>query len=108
MTKQQVKPTPEDHAGEYCFDDRGRPRGGLWLSLADTAKSFGVSVSCVQAWRRETGWLPRFEGIHRGRVHLNVVQVFFWRCDKAFSAGRLRETVQFELPDGYETRGLYV
>ena len=108
MAPKPAKPSPFDHAGEYCFDERGRPRGGLWLDLSDTAKTFGVTVSAVHSWRRDASWLPRFEGLHGGRVFLNVVQVFFWRCEKAVAAGREIESVVFELVDDYETRGLYV
>ena len=105
--RRKPKPGPADHSGEYCFDERGRPKGGLWLNLADCALTFGVSVSAVQAWRRETGWLARFEGMHEGRVFLNVCQVFWWRCEKAVAAGRAVDSVAFELPDDYQERALY-
>ena len=108
MAPKPAKPSPADHAGEYCHDERGRPRGGLWLDLSDTAKTFGVTVGAVHAWRRDASWLPRFEGLHGGRVFLNVVQVFFWRCERAVAAGRGVDSVPFELPDGYQERGLYV
>lgn len=104
----RVTATPADFECEYVFDDTGRPRGGLWLLLPDAAKAFDVSVSTVQAWRRRPDWKPRFEGNIGGRVHLNVVQVFFWLCDRATAAGKPAESVHFELPENYETAGVFL
>jgi hypothetical protein len=104
----RVTATPADFEHEYAFDDTGRPRGGLWLLLPDVAKSFDVSTSTVQAWRRRPDWKPRFEGNIGGRVHVNVVQVFYWLCDRATAAGKPVESVHFELPENYETAGVFL
>ncbi len=102
------KASPASHADEYCFDDKGRPRGGLWLPLAALAECFAVSNSCIQAWRKESTWKPRFEGYIGGRLHFNTVQVAWWRMDKARAAGRDIRTVHFELCRDYETRGVFL
>ena len=104
----RVTATPADFECEYVFDDTGRPRGGLWLLLPDAAKAFDVSVSTVQAWRRRPDWKPRFEGNIGCRVRLNVVQVFYWLCDRATAAGKPAESVHFELPENYETAGVFL
>ncbi len=102
------KASPASHAGEYCYDSTGRPPGGLWLPLDAVAETFGVSNSAVQAWRREASWKPRFEAAVRGRLMFNVVQVLWWRLDKARAAGRDIRSVHFELCDRYETRGVFL
>jgi hypothetical protein len=50
----------------------------------------------------------RFEGNIGGRVHVNVVQVFYWLCDRATAAGKPVESVHFELPGDYESKGVFL
>ena len=106
--KKPKRPTPAQFSDEYIFDDRGRPPGGLWLPVDAVAESFGVTSSAVQAWRREASWQQRFEAAVRGKLMLNVVQVCFWRFDKARAAGRNIRSVHFELCDRYEERGVFL
>ena len=63
------------------FDDNGRPGGGLWLSIGQTAELFSVGCEAVRKWRVDPEFPEDAEVRVEGRVWLNPIRILFWRLD---------------------------